>query len=108
MSLLGTIWSYISTGHVFGLPTLAFMAIPFVIGVVLGLLIKKALKMAILIAVIVALLTYLGILTVNIADLESFFYTYGSQAAMYAAMVIAILPLGTGFIIGLIIAFTVM
>jgi len=105
MALLDELLKYISSGQVFGLPTMAFMAIPFVVGVVLGLMIKKALKMAILLTIIVALATYLGIVSVSLDKLKAVFDAYGSQAAMYAAMVIALLPLSAGLVIGLIIAF---
>ncbi len=107
MTLLSTFWSYISSGQAFGLPTIVFMAIPFIIGLILGFLVKKMLKMVIPLVILVALAAYLGLVTINLNKLKDIFNAYGSQTAMYVAMIISIVPLSAGLIIGVIVAFMV-
>lgn len=88
----------------FGLPGYAFFAMPLIIGLILGFLIKKALKIVVIALVAVAAGLYFGVVTMG--DLQKYLQTtmkFGPEAMQYAAILFAMLPLGTGLIIGLII-----
>jgi len=105
LNLLNDIFNFITHGTIIGIPTIVFMIIPFIIGLVLGFLVKKFLKWAIIGAVIVFVLAYFGIWGLSFSKLQSWGTTYGGLAIHEAIFIIGILPLGLGFIIGLIIGF---
>jgi len=88
----------------FGLSGYTFLAIPLVAGLILGFLIKKALKIVLIAVVAIAAGLYFGVLTMG--DLQKYLQTakgLGPEAMHYAAILFAMLPLGAGFFIGLII-----
>ncbi|MFQ6075933.1 MAG: hypothetical protein ACE5Z5_07350 [Candidatus Bathyarchaeia archaeon] len=103
--LMGDILKLVTEGSVLGLPTLGFMAVPFVIGLIIGIMIKKAFKIALILLVAIGAGVYLGFM--NISDLKvagaNLVETHGSAAQQYASMLIGMLPLGTGLVVGLII-----
>ncbi len=105
LNLLGDILNFITKGTVIGLPTIVFMAIPFIVGLIVGFLVKKFLKWAIIAAVIVFVLAYFGVWGLSFGKLADWAKTYGPLAAQGALLIIGILPLGIGFIIGLILGF---
>ena len=104
MALLDELFIFITSGSIAGLPTLVVMAIPFIIGLVVGLLVKKFLKIALIIVIIVALISYLGLFTLSLSDLENLAIQYGPLAIHFAVLMIGILPLSIGFVIGLIVS----
>jgi len=106
MDVWGYLFKIISGSGIslFGMPGYVFMAMPFIVGLVLGFLVKKALKIAIIGTVAIAAGLYFGV--VSMADLKQYLQTalnYGPEAMQYAAMLFAMLPLGTGFAVGLIV-----
>ena len=105
LSLLSDLGSYITKGSIAGLPTLVVMAIPFIIGLVVGFLLKKFLKLAIIAIVIVLVVAYFGIWGLSFSKLQEWATAYGPAAVQEAILIIGILPLGIGFIIGLILGF---
>lgn len=105
LNLFNDITNFITHGTIIGLPTIVFMIIPFIIGLILGFLVKKFLKWAIIGAVIVIILTYFGVWGLTFDKLQGWATTYGGLAVHEALFVIGILPLGIGFIVGLIIGF---
>ncbi len=105
LDLLSDILKFITGGTIIGLPTIVVMAIPFVIGLIVGFLVKKFLKWAIIGIVILLVLAYFGVLGLSFSTLEGWARTYGPLAVQEAILIIGILPLGIGFIIGLILGF---
>ncbi len=103
--LIGDIINFITKGTVIGLPTIVFMAIPFIVGLIVGFLVKKFLKWAIIAAVIVFVLAYFGVWGLSFGKLTDWAKIYGPLALHEAILIVGILPLGIGFIIGLIIGF---
>jgi hypothetical protein len=93
------------TGTIGGLPTIALMAIPFIVGLIVGFLIKKVLKWAIIAAIIVVIIAYFGFFGLSLSTLGDLATTYGPMAFQGAVLLFGMLPLGIGFIIGLIIGF---
>lgn len=88
----------------FGLPGYAFLVGPLVIGLVLGFLIKKALKIVLISIAAIALGLYFGVFMLS--DVQKYLQItkgLGPEAMHYAAILFAMLPLGTGFFVGLVI-----
>ncbi|MCW4005983.1 MAG: hypothetical protein NWF04_05230 [Candidatus Bathyarchaeota archaeon] len=104
LDLMSDLFGYI-TGSLGGIPTIAVMAIPLVVGLIIGYLIKKVLKWAIIAAVIVAVIAYFGFFGITFATLQSLIDEYGPMAAQGAILLFGMLPLGIGFVIGLILGF---
>ncbi len=102
--LLGDLLSRLS-GTIGGLPTIAVMAIPFIVGLVVGFLIKKVLKWAIIAAVIVLVIAYFGFFGLSMSTLGDLANQYGPLALQGAILLFGILPLGLGFILGVILGF---
>jgi uncharacterized membrane protein (Fun14 family) len=100
MGLIDELLHFITSGSIFGIPSLAVMAIPFVLGLIVGVLAIKFLKIAILIIVILAAVIYFGLYSLNIPTLQQLSNQYGSSVLSYGALLIGMLPLSIGFIIG--------
>jgi len=81
------------------------MAIPFIIGLIIGFFVKKALKIAIIAGIIVVIVSYLGLFGLSLGALKDIADQYGPSAVHYGVLLIGMLPLGLGFIVGLIIGF---
>jgi uncharacterized membrane protein (Fun14 family) len=105
LDFLSDILSFITNGTIIGLPTLVLMAIPLIIGVVVGFFVKKILKWAIIAGAIALVLAYLGIWGLSFDKLQEWSATYGGLAFHGAIIIIGILPIGIGFIIGVILGF---
>jgi uncharacterized membrane protein (Fun14 family) len=103
--LLNDLFGFIFSGNIGGIPTLFIMVIPFIIGLIIGFLIKKFLKLIILITIIIVIASYLGFFTLNLSSLKNIAETYGPQVIHYGTILIGILPIGIGFLTGLIIGF---
>jgi hypothetical protein len=102
--LLGDLLGLIS-GSIAGLPTIAIMAIPFIIGLIVGFLIKKVLKWAIIAGIIVVVIAYFGFFGLSLSSLGDLAAKYGPIAAQEAILLFGMLPLGLGLVIGLILGF---
>lgn len=81
------------------------MIIPLVIGLIVGYLIHKFLKIAIVAAIVVAIAAYIGFFSLNIGAMKDLSDKYGPMAVQYGTLLIGTLPLGIGFIVGIVIGF---
>jgi len=88
-----------------GIPTIVFMIIPFILGLILGWFVKKVLKLAIIAAIIIVIIAYFGLFGLSINTLGDLVTTYGPAAIIGGIALFGLLPLGIGFIIGLILGF---
>ena len=95
------------TGSIAGVPTLVFMIIPFILGLILGWFIKKNLKIAMIAAIIIVIVAYFGLFGLSIGSLTDIVTTYGPAAIFGGIALFGLLPLSIGFIIGLILGFIV-
>src|SRR4030042_2640026 len=100
LDLLGDLLGKI-TGSIGGFPTIAIMAVPFVVGLVVGFLVKKVLKWAIIAGVIVVVIAYFGFFGLSLSALGDLATKYGPIAAQGAIPLFGVLPLGIGFPTGL-------
>ena len=105
MGLIEDTFKFITSGSIGGLPPIVVMIIPLVIGLIVGYLIHKFLKIAIIAAIGVAVAAYLGFFALNVGAMKGLADKYGPMAVQYGTLIIGILPLGIGFIIGLVIGF---
>ena len=104
LDLLGDLLGLI-TGSIGGLPTIAIMAVPFIVGLIVGFLIKKVLKWAIIAGIIVVVVAYFGFFGLSLSSLGDLATKYGPMAAQEAILLFGMLPLGIGLVIGLILGF---
>lgn len=105
MDLIGDLLGFITGGTIAGLPTIVIMALPFIVGLVLGFLVKKFLKWAIIAAVILVVVAYFGFFGLSLGALQDLAVTYTPVVYQYGILLFGILPLGLGFIVGLILGF---
>lgn len=105
MGLLDEIFHFITSGSIGGIPTIVVMILPFISGLIVGFLVHKFLKIAIIAGIVLVIVAYLGFFGLSLGALKNLSTKYGSIAIQYGALLIGILPLGIGFIIGLIIGF---
>jgi uncharacterized membrane protein (Fun14 family) len=105
MSALTEVFSFITSGSIAGLPPLVVMIIPFVIGIIVGYLARKVLKFAIIAAIILIIVSYFGLFGLSPEALKTAAETYGPMVVHYGALLVGVLPIGIGFIVGLVIGF---
>ena len=105
MGVIEDIFHFITSGSIGGLPTIVVMILPFVIGLVVGYLVHKFLKIAIIAGIVLVVVAYLGFFGLSLGVLKDLSTKYGPIAVQYGTLLIGILPLGIGFIVGLIIGF---
>jgi len=105
LGLIDELLGFITSGNIAGIPTLVVMVIPFIIGLIIGFFVKKVLKIAIIAGVIVVIVSYLGLFGLSLSALKDISDKYGPTSIHYAVLLIGMLPLGLGFIVGLIIGF---
>jgi uncharacterized membrane protein (Fun14 family) len=105
MSALAEVFSFITSGSIAGLPALVVMVIPFIVGIIVGYLVRKVLKIAIIAAIILIIVSYLGLFGLSPNALKTAAETYGPMVVHYGALLVGVLPIGLGFIVGLIIGF---
>jgi uncharacterized membrane protein (Fun14 family) len=97
--------SFITSGSIAGLPPIVIMVIIFVIGLIVGYLVHLFLKIAIIAAIVLFVVAYFGLFGLSLGALKDLADKYGQIAIQYGTLIIGILPLGIGFIIGVIIGF---
>jgi len=105
MSALTEVFSFITSGSIAGLPPIVIMIIPFVIGIIVGYFARKILKFAIIAAIILIIVSYFGWFGLSPDALKTAAETYGPMVVHYGALLVGVLPVGIGFIVGLIIGF---
>jgi uncharacterized membrane protein (Fun14 family) len=105
LGLLDDLIRFITSGSIGGLPPIVVMIIPFVVGLIVGYLFHKMLKIAIIAAIVLVVVAYLGFFGLSLNALKDLADKYGPVALHYGTLLIGILPLGIGFIAGLIIGF---
>jgi len=96
---------FIASGSIGGLPTIVVMILPFIVGLIIGYLVHKFLKIAIIAAIILIVVSYFGFFGLSLSSLKDLADKYGPVAYQYGVLLIGMLPLGIGFIVGLIIGF---
>ena len=105
LGVLEDIIGFITSGSIGGLPPIVIMLIPFVIGLIVGYFVHKILKIAIIAAIILVVVSYFGFFGLSLRAFTDLVDTYGPIVLHYSALLVGILPLGLGFIVGLIIGF---
>ena len=105
MGAIDQVFHFITSGSIGGLPPIVVMVIIFVIGLVVGYLIHLFLKIAIIAAIILVVVSYFGLFGLSLSALKDLAAQYGSIVYQYGVLLIGMLPLGIGFIVGLIIGF---
>jgi len=105
MSALSEVFNFITSGSIAGLPPLVVMIIPFVVGIIIGYLTRRVLKIAIIAAILLIIICYFGLFGLSLSALKTAAETYGSMVIHYSALLIGVLPIGLGFIVGLIVGF---
>jgi uncharacterized membrane protein (Fun14 family) len=105
LGAIDDVFHFITSGSIGGLPPIVVMIIPFVIGLIVGYLIHKMLKIAIIAAIILVVVSYFGFFGLSLGALKNLSDKYGPMAIQYGVLLIGMLPLGIGFIVGLIIGF---
>jgi uncharacterized membrane protein (Fun14 family) len=105
MGLIDEVINFIINGSIGGLPPLAVMIVPFVIGLIVGFLVNKVLKIAVIVIIILAVAIFFGLYSIDIPTLQHLAQQYGPAALQLGALIIGVLPLSIGFIIGAIIGF---
>jgi uncharacterized membrane protein (Fun14 family) len=106
LDLLSDLLGKIS-GNLGAIPTLAVMAIPLIVGLIVGYFVKKLLKWAVIAAIIVVIIAYFGFFGLSFATLSNLADQYGPIAIQEAIVLFGLMPLGIGFIIGLILGFII-
>jgi uncharacterized membrane protein (Fun14 family) len=96
---------FITSGNIGGVPTIVVMILPFIIGLIVGYLVHKFLKIAIIAAIVLVVLAYFGFFGLSLSALKDLADKYGPIVYQYGVLLIGMLPLGIGFIVGLIIGF---
>jgi uncharacterized membrane protein (Fun14 family) len=105
LGLLDELLGFITSGSIGGIPTWVIMIIPFIVGLIIGFFIKKMLKIAIIAAIIVVIASYLGFFGLSLGALAGVAEQYGPAALHYGVLLMGMLPLGLGFVVGLILGF---
>jgi uncharacterized membrane protein (Fun14 family) len=105
LGVIDDIFRFITSGSIGGLPPIVVMIIPLILGLVVGYLVHKMLKIAIIAGIILVVVSYFGFFGLSLGALKNLSDTYGPIALQYGTLIIGILPLGIGFIVGLIIGF---
>lgn len=105
MGIIDEIFNFITSGSIGGLPPLVVMIIPLILGLIIGFLIHKFLKFAIIAAVLVLAAAYFGVFTLNLTSMKDLADKFGPIAIQYGTLLIGILPLGIGFVVGLVVGF---
>ena len=107
MGIIEDIFGFISSGNFGGVPTIVWMILPLIIGIIVGYFAHKFLKIAVIVGVIVAIASYLGYLSLSATSMASLVEQYGPTVIHYGTLLIGILPLGIGFAIGFVIGFLI-
>jgi uncharacterized membrane protein (Fun14 family) len=105
MGLIDEVVNFILSGSIGGIPPLAVMIIPLVVGLIVGFLVNKVLKIAVIVIIILAVAIYLGLYSLDIPTLQQLAQQYGPSAVHLGVLIVGVLPLGIGFVIGAIIGF---
>ena len=105
LAILDDIFRFITSGSIGGIPTFVVMILPFVLGLIVGYLVHKFLKIAIIAGIILVIVAYFGFFGLSLGALKNLSDLYGPVAIQYGTLLIGILPLGLGFLVGLIIGF---
>jgi uncharacterized membrane protein (Fun14 family) len=105
MGLIDEVVNFVINGNIGGLPPLAVMILPFVVGLIVGFLVNKVLKIAVIVIIVLAVAIYFGLYSLDIPTLQQLAQQYGPAAVQLGVLIVGVLPLGIGFIVGAIIGF---
>ena len=94
-------------GTIADLPTIVFLVVPFIAGLVIGFLLKKLLKIGIVLGLITLVAVYFGFINLNTVSttLSNLVDKYGPVVMSYVTVFFGIVPLGLGLIIGVALGF---
>ncbi len=105
MGLIDEVVNFVVNGSIGGLPPLAVMILPFIVGLIVGFLANKVLKIAVIAIIVFAVAIYFGLYSFDIPALQQLAQQYGPSAVQLGVLIIGVMPLSIGFIIGAIIGF---
>jgi uncharacterized membrane protein (Fun14 family) len=105
MGLIDEVVNFVINGNIGGLPPLAVMILPFVVGLIVGFLVNKVLKIAVIVIIVLAVAIYFGLYSLDVPTLQQLAQQYGPAAVQLGVLIVGVLPLGIGFIVGAIIGF---
>jgi len=103
--MFNELFGFISSGNIAGIPTIIVMIIPFILGLIVGFFIKKFFKIIIFVGIAAIVVSYLGFFTINLSTLKDIADSYGAEVIHYGTILMSILPIGVGFIAGLVLGF---
>jgi len=105
MGLIDEVMNFVVNGNIGGLPPLAVMILPFIVGLIVGFLVNKVLKIAVIAIIVLAVAIYFGLYTIDIPTLQQLAQQYGPAAVQLGVLIVGVLPLSIGFIVGAIVGF---
>jgi uncharacterized membrane protein (Fun14 family) len=105
MGAIDAAFDFITSGSIAGVSPLIIIAITFIIGAIVGYLARKVLKIAIVAVIILIVISYLGFFGLSLGSLKSAAEAYGPMVIQFCAFLAGVLPVGLGFIVGLIVGF---
>jgi uncharacterized membrane protein (Fun14 family) len=105
LGVIEDLFGFLTSGSIGGLPPIVIMILPFVIGLIVGYLVHKMLKIAIIAGIILVVVAYFGFFGLSLVSLQNLAEKYGPIALHYGTLLIGMLPLGLGFIVGLVLGF---
>ncbi len=103
--MLNELFEFISSGNIAGIPTIIVMTLPFILGLIIGLFLKKFFKLIFFVGLAAVITSYLGFFTINLFSLKDLVESYGFEVIHYGTMLMSILPIGIGFVVGLVLGF---
>ncbi len=103
--MLNELFGFISSGKYEGIIHNYCMIIPFILGLIVGFFIKKFFKIILFVGITAIVASYLGFFTINLSTLKDIADNYGAKVIHYGTMLMSILPIGVGFIVGLVLGF---
>jgi uncharacterized membrane protein (Fun14 family) len=105
MGLIEELVNFLTNGSIAGLPPLAVMVVPLVLGLLVGFLAHKVLKVVVIALIVLVVVAFFGIYTLDIPSLQQLVQHYGPLVLSYGALLVGVLPLSVGFVIGAIVGF---
>ena len=109
MSIISDIFALMAGTFGSGLPSLAVIAIPLIVGLIIGFVLRKVLKIGIILFVVAIAASYLGFITLASVEqgAKDLATKYGPIAMSYIAVFFGIIPLSIGLMIGIVVGFII-
>ncbi len=99
--------THLMSGNIGGLPSLAVMAVPLVVGLILGYIVRRVLKIGLILVAVALIASYFGFVSLSgmTSEAQSLVTKYGPIANSYVSLFFGIIPLGIGLVIGFLLGF---